>query len=253
MLEALVPGFAHREYRSLEEFNVGVAWCEFADPLVRNRVQAAAELFPRHRVIAFPFPEKTQAAFMREVAESHRGLFPERAEFYGENVRTKLERCVHVTDAAFEAAQRERDLYRDQAAAALEGLDLLLTPTLTSIAPPADADDLEIREAVIRLTYPFNALGWPALALPCGAAERGLPASLQIVGPRGHDSAVLAAAQLLEHALGSPPSGGPARTPSEGPLAGVDSGLCESRRREAGPECVRVHEVKRVANVNGSE
>jgi aspartyl-tRNA(Asn)/glutamyl-tRNA(Gln) amidotransferase subunit A len=205
MLEALVPGFAHREAGSLEEFNVGVAWCELADPLVRERAQAAAQHFPRHRVIAFPFPEKTQAAFRHEVAESHRGLFPEQAEFYGENVRTKLEGCLQVTDTAFEDAQRQRELYRERAAAAFEGLDLLITPTLTSIAPPADADDLDIREAVIRLTYPFNALGWPALALPCGAAERGLPASLQIVGPPGRDGAVLAAGQLLEQALSSQP------------------------------------------------
>ncbi len=109
-----------------------------------------------------------------------------------------------MTDAAVEVGLRHRDLYRERAAEALGGLDLLITPTLTSVAPPADADDLEIRVAVLRLTYPFNALGWPALALPCGAAELGLPASVQIIGPRGHDAAVLAAGQLLEHALASP-------------------------------------------------
>jgi aspartyl-tRNA(Asn)/glutamyl-tRNA(Gln) amidotransferase subunit A len=203
MLEALVPGFAHREAGSLDEFNVGVAWCELADPLVGDRVRSAAQRFPRRRVIDFPFPAKTDAVFMREVAESHHDLFPKNAESYGQNVRTKLERCVLVTDAAFATAQRQRELYREQAATALDGLDLLITPTLMSIAAPADADDLEIRDAVIRLTYPFNALGWPALALPCGAAEHGLPASLQIVGPPGHDSVVLAAGQLLAQALAS--------------------------------------------------
>lgn len=54
---------------------------------------------------------------------------------------------------------------------------------------------------MIRLTYPLNALGWPALALPCGPAELGLPASVQIVGRPGHDGAVLAAAALLEQEL----------------------------------------------------
>lgn len=201
MFEALAPEVTQHESCSLEDFTVGVAWCELADPLVRSRVQAAAGRFPRHQVIAFPFPEATEAAFMREAAESHHDLFPAQADLYGENVRTKLEYCFRVTDAAFASAQRAREFYLEQAAAALEGLDLLITPTMMSIAPEADADDLKIRAAVIRLTYPFNALGWPALALPCGPAERGLPASVQIVGRPGHDAAVLAAAQLLETAL----------------------------------------------------
>jgi Asp-tRNA(Asn)/Glu-tRNA(Gln) amidotransferase A subunit family amidase len=59
----------------------------------------------------------------------------------------------------------------------------------------------------VRFTYPFNALGWPALALPCGRAEDGLPASVQLVAPAGEDARVLAAGALLEHAL----RGGPAR------------------------------------------
>ena len=48
------------------------------------------------------------------------------------------------------------------------------------------------------LTFPFNALGWPALALPCGPAEDGLPASVQLVGRPGDDGRVLAAGRLLE-------------------------------------------------------
>jgi aspartyl-tRNA(Asn)/glutamyl-tRNA(Gln) amidotransferase subunit A len=201
MLEALAPEFQPREASRPGEFNLGLAWCELADPLVRRRVQEAAKRFPRRRVIAFPFPERTQPAFMREVAEAHRELFPAHADSYGENVRTKLTRCIQVTDAAVADARRRRELYREQAAAALKGVDLLITPTLMSIAAPVDVDELDIREAVIRFTYPFNVLGWPALALPCGPAERGLPASLQIVSRPGHDAAVLAAGQLLEEAL----------------------------------------------------
>ncbi len=83
----------------------------------------------------------------------------------------------------------------------MEGIDLLLTPTLAFVAPPAFKDDLEIRDAVIRLTYPFNALGWPALALPCGPAEHGLPASVQLIAPAGADARVMAAGALLEREL----------------------------------------------------
>jgi aspartyl-tRNA(Asn)/glutamyl-tRNA(Gln) amidotransferase subunit A len=201
MLEALAPGFERAELGSLEELEVGLAWLDLAEPLVRARVQEAAERFPRRRDLAFPLPEAIGAVFMREVAESHRGLFPEHADAYGDNLRTKLERCVAVTDAKFEAALRRLEEYRERAAEALEEVDLLVTPTLAFVAPPAIRDDLEIRDAVIRLTYPFNALGWPALALPCGPAEHGLPASVQLVAPAGEDARVLAAGGLLELAL----------------------------------------------------
>jgi aspartyl-tRNA(Asn)/glutamyl-tRNA(Gln) amidotransferase subunit A len=203
MLEQLAPELASCDVGSLEELEVGVAWCELADPLIRERVLAAAALFPRRRQVAFPFPEEIGIVFMREAAESHRGLFPERADAYGDNVRTKLERSVRVTDAEFEAGLRRREEYRQRAAEALGGIDLLLTPTLAFVAPPADSDDLEIRDAMIRFTIPFNALGWPVLALPCGAAERGLPASLQLVGRPGEDARVLAAGRLLERMLAS--------------------------------------------------
>jgi len=53
----------------------------------------------------------------------------------------------------------------------------------------------------VRLTYPFNLLGWPVLALPCGLAEQGLPASVQLVGRPGSDGLVLATGARLEAAL----------------------------------------------------
>ena len=198
MLEALAPSFHRAELGSLEELEVGVAWLDLAEPLVRARVQAAAELFPRRRDVAFPLPEGVGAVFMREAAESHRGLFPEHADAYGENLRAKLERCLAVTDVELEAALRRLEEYRERAAEAVQGVDLLVTPTLAFVAPPAIRDDLEIRDAVIRFTYPFNALGWPALALPCGPAENGLPGSVQLVAPDGGDARVLAAGSLLE-------------------------------------------------------
>ena len=54
---------------------------------MRRRVQSAAELFPHRHAVAFLFPEGIGAMFMREGAESHRGVFPEHADAYGENVR----------------------------------------------------------------------------------------------------------------------------------------------------------------------
>ncbi|MDQ3067102.1 MAG: amidase [Actinomycetota bacterium] len=201
MLAALVPGFGRIELESLEELEVGVAWTELADPLVRGRVEEAVARFPRRRPVELPLVEsETYAVFMREAADVHRELFAERAEGYGEDVRQKLERCLAVTDAEAERGERLRREYRERAEEAMDGLDLLLTPTLPIVAPPLErgtVGDLDVREALIRFTYPFSALGWPALALPCGLAEGGLPASLQIAGRAGADGLVLAAARLL--------------------------------------------------------
>ena len=77
----------------------------------------------------------------------------------------------------------------------------MLTPTLLCVAPAAPADELALRDRLIKLTYPFNATGWPAAALPCGPAEDGLPASAQLAAPPGQDALVLGAASALERAL----------------------------------------------------
>jgi aspartyl-tRNA(Asn)/glutamyl-tRNA(Gln) amidotransferase subunit A len=201
LMRVLVPGFEVEPLESTAALTVGVAWCEHAEPLVRERVEAAARLFPNRREVPFPEPVGTTRAFMRDVADVHRELYAEQGELYGENISPKIERCLAVTDAEAEAARAARREYERLALEALAGVDLLLTPTLLFVAPPADVDELAWRERMIRFTYPFNALGWPALALPCGAAEDGLPASAQLVGRPGADSTVLAAGLALEAAL----------------------------------------------------
>jgi Asp-tRNA(Asn)/Glu-tRNA(Gln) amidotransferase A subunit family amidase len=72
-----------------------------------------------------------------------------------------------------------------------------VTPTVPFVPPPADADERTFRDRGTRLTYPWNLLGWPAVALPCGAAEEGLPASVQLIGRPGDDALVLGAARRL--------------------------------------------------------
>ena len=204
MLAALAPGWEPGRLGSLEEVRVGVAWLDSADPLVRARVEEAAAAFPRRRAVRLPRPDETYDAFSREVADVHRELFAEQEELYGEDVRIKIERCLDVTEAEAGRAAERREEYREAVAGALDGFDLVLTPTLPCVAPPIGAGepgDLGVRRSLIRFTFPFNALGWPALALPCGVAEDGLPASVQLAGRAGADALVLAAGRLVEAAL----------------------------------------------------
>jgi transposase len=101
-------------------------------------------------------------------------------------------------EAEATAARRE---YERLAFAAMDGVDLLLTPTLAFVAPPADIDEIATRAGFVLRTFPFNVLGWPALALPCGPAEDGLPASVQVVGLSGTDPFILGVGKALERAL----------------------------------------------------
>src|SRR5579884_3324220 len=198
-----VEGCERTAPESLEELEVGVAWLDRADPLVRERVAEAAALFPRGRELELPLAPTDRSDFMREVADVHRALFPGNEELYGDNVRRKIERCLRVGDAEAAAAGRARASYREHFLEAVGELDLVLTPTVPFVAPPADADEPALRVPATDLTYPFSSLGWPALALPCGAGEDGLPASVQLAAPPGADARVLAAGRLLASLLRS--------------------------------------------------
>jgi Asp-tRNA(Asn)/Glu-tRNA(Gln) amidotransferase A subunit family amidase len=189
------------EQLELDHVEIGAAWLEQAEPGVRARVQEAAGRFPRRRGVDLPLPEGTTPVFMREAASTHRELFDAHRDLYGATVRAKLEWCFAVTDDEYEEALAARAAYVETAREALADLDLLAVPTLPFVAPRAGQPETELRWSVIRLTYPLNVLGWPALALPCGLAEDGLPASITLVGPPGADARVLAAGLALERAL----------------------------------------------------
>jgi aspartyl-tRNA(Asn)/glutamyl-tRNA(Gln) amidotransferase subunit A len=98
---------------------------------------------------------------------------------------------------------------RDQLAIAMsrfhEEWDLLLTPAMPIAAfeagreVPEDAEDPRW-PGWTPFTYPFNLTQQPAATVPCGFTSAGLPAGLQIVGPRHGDGLVLRAARAYEQA-----------------------------------------------------
>jgi aspartyl-tRNA(Asn)/glutamyl-tRNA(Gln) amidotransferase subunit A len=191
MMEALAPGFARVDV-SLSDLRVGVAWTERADPGVRAAVEAVAGGFERVEV---PWPDGTYPAFSREIVEVHAELYPAHRDRYDPGIVTKMDRARAVSDEAVEAARAERERYREKIAAL--DVDLLVMPTIPMVAPPVGVGDLALRNRMIELTYPWNVTGSPALAMPCGLAEDGLPASVQLIGRVGDDALVLAAGRAL--------------------------------------------------------
>ena len=80
-------------------------------------------------------------------------------------------------------AQRFRSWYAREASKLMAEVDVLVTPTGPATAPLAS----EMTDPLRRIrqpsyTAPFNLLGYPALAIPAGFSEEGLPFSAQIVG-----------------------------------------------------------------------
>lgn len=84
--------------------------------------------------------------------------------------------------------------------------DLLLTPTLPI---PAFARGSDAPEgwpdpdwtSWTPYTYPFNLTQQPAMSVPCGFTQAGLPAGLQIIGARHADRLVLRAARAYEESV----------------------------------------------------
>ncbi|WP_134661642.1 MULTISPECIES: amidase [unclassified Amycolatopsis] len=91
------------------------------------------------------------------------------------------------------------------------GYDLLLTPTITTPAPPLgrlDANaDLTAAEwtkqlfDVCSFTPLFNLIGAPAISLPLGESSQGLPIGVQLGGPVCSESLLLRVAAFLEEAM----------------------------------------------------
>lgn len=85
-------------------------------------------------------------------------------------------------------------------------VDVLITPTMPMPAP-AIADLKKSPEALrpaelklLRNTRPFNVWGLPAISVPCGFAQNGLPIGLQIAGPHWREDLVLRLAHAYEQA-----------------------------------------------------
>jgi aspartyl-tRNA(Asn)/glutamyl-tRNA(Gln) amidotransferase subunit A len=60
----------------------------------------------------------------------------------------------------------------------------------------------EVRAAATRFTRGMNALGLPAISIPCGFDRSGLPIGLQIIAAARQEDRLLHAAAAMEDALG---------------------------------------------------
>jgi len=144
-----------------------------------------------------------------EAAAYHAATLDSRPQDYTENVRLRLEMGRYILAEDYVRAQRGRHALTREVREALGGRDGLLLPSMPVPATRLGVPTLSIggteetvRNITLRLTQLFNITGHPAISLPCGRTDEGLPVGLQIVGTRNRTPELLQVAASLERTLG---------------------------------------------------
>jgi amidase len=107
----------------------------------------------------------------------------------------------------FAKAQNLRIGLRQQVESSLDDCDLLITPTTPHVAPtlldrPGTDEELLARgTTMVYNTAPLNLSGHPALALPSGRDDTGMPTSVQIIARPYDDALTIRAGAIVEAAV----------------------------------------------------
>ncbi len=107
-------------------------------------------------------------------------------------------------DAYYLKAQQVRAMMRQEFDKVLSEYDLVLGPTspIPAFRLGEMADDPLALKLVDFCTIPANMGGMPAISIPCGHTQNGLPVGLQLLGGRENDEFLLSAAYAIEQELG---------------------------------------------------
>ena len=146
----------------------------------------------------------------------HAGWYPAHAEEYGEDVRKRLEKGTKVPAVAYLQALQLRDQFIAAFHVILqeEELDALVVPTTPITATRVGEESVAIKGSIhptrallLRLNRPANLAGVPAISVPCGLTENGLPVGLQFIGAVTEELLLLELAYNFERAcpLGAQP------------------------------------------------
>lgn len=144
-----------------------------------------------------------------QAAESyayHAGNIATSPELYQPETLRRIRTGEKVSAGEYIRRRRELEEARRNIRQVFAEVDLVVTPT-TPIPAPAiaelKANPDALRPAELRLlrnTRPFNVWGLPAISIPCGFTQSGLPIGLQIAGPHWREDLVLRLAHAYEQA-----------------------------------------------------
>ena len=125
-----------------------------------------------------------------EASEIHSKDLENHASELDPGSRWRIELVNFVSAVDYIRAQRARSAFVKGLNTTFEKVDLLLTPTIPVLAPGLNETEILIQgkkedplPLLSRLTRPFNLSGHPAISLPCGFSNSGLPIGFQLVAP----------------------------------------------------------------------
>jgi len=167
-----------------------------------------------YTVIPVKLPVPVQAArtllalMYVEASTFHRPWLDSRRDEYSQNTLDRLDLGTLLPGTLYVRAQRLRRLIADAYRELFSRIDVLASP----VGPEAsyrleDAPAQPVLEsgdrmkALTRFTGPFNLIGLPAISVPCGFADNGLPVGLQLVAKQFAEPALFQVAELLERQI----------------------------------------------------
>lgn len=127
-------------------------------------------------------------------------------ELYQPETLRRIRKGEEIGSEEIEKGRRELQKMREEIKRVFENGDVLVTPTTPISAPTIvelkrNPELLRPREILLlRNTRPVNVWGLPAISIPCGFTDAGLPMGLQIIGPHWREDQVLQLAYAYEQA-----------------------------------------------------
>ena len=177
-----------------------------------ERIDAIKSCF-RSADEAYPAPGEVEQAFDVNRALSfyqlYRPMYDRDPEVLGPNVRANLELAGSLTLGDVAAAQAEHTAHFRRYARFFEEFDLFITlitpmsPFPWEILAPMEMNGRKLEKyySWMGTAYGVTMSAHPAIVLPCGVDQNGMPFGLQLVGRYGGDEELLAAAYALEQAM----------------------------------------------------
>jgi aspartyl-tRNA(Asn)/glutamyl-tRNA(Gln) amidotransferase subunit A len=218
-----VPDHAQDLGRGVRGLRIGVIDNHFMDrntPAVQAcidaRIADLARAGARVRRARMPILELGLAAiFAIELASS--GAYHDRAVAEGRStqfqpdVRDLVELGRLVTAVDYLKAEQVRARMAEEFRQLFEQVDVIVTPTEPLTAWKRGAThvragdrDESVLAASWRLTYPFNLTGLPAISVPCGFDDEGMPIGLQVAARPFDEVTMLRCAATVERMMGTP-------------------------------------------------